>query len=67
MEAQQQDVERVTVEQRSRWDSSSQSYSEVVIRRGTMEPNARQVIAAAQQHFQNSTGDRLTQQKHLNG
>lgn len=66
MEARQQDVERVTSEQRSRWDSSSQSYNEVVIRRGTMEANARQVIAAVQQHFQNSTGDRLAQQKHVN-
>ena len=58
METKQQDVERVTVEQRSRWDNSSRSYNDLVIRKGAVEPNARDVIAVVQQHVQNTTGDR---------
>ena len=57
MEAKQQNAERVTVEQRSRWDSSSRSYNDLFIRKGGVEPNARQVIAAVQHHLQNTTGD----------
>ena len=64
METKQQDVERVTVEQRSRWDNSSRSYSDVVIRKGAVEPNSRQVIAVVQQHVQNTTGDTGLCSKH---
>ena len=54
----QQDVARVTNEQKSRWDDSSRSYSEVLIRKGAPEPNTRQVIAAVQLHTKDKTGAR---------
>ena len=54
----QQDVARVTNEQKSRWDDSARSYSEVLIRKGAPEPNTRQVIAAVQLHTKDKTGAR---------
>lgn len=64
MDAQQQDAERVTVDQKSKWDNSSRSYNDVAIRKGVMQPNARQVIAVVLKHFETNTntGNRQARQ-----
>lgn len=56
METHQQDVARVTNEQKSKWDDSARSYSEVLIRKGAPEPNTRQVVAAVLKHTKDKTG-----------
>ena len=52
----QQDVVRVTHEQKTKWDDSARSYSEVLIRKGAPEPNTRQVTAAILKHTKDKTG-----------
>ena len=58
MGSNQQDVARVTNEQRSKWDDSARSYSDVLIRKGVPEPNTREVTAAVQLFTKDKKGAR---------
>ena len=52
----QKNAGQVTGEQKIIWDNSARSYSDVLIRKGPVQPNAHQMVAAVLAHLKDATG-----------